>query len=122
MRIEKKSAIRYDSRVAVIQAAVIAKPHSASCYPSSFAVVAQLVEHVLGKDEVIGSIPIVGSRIKLKAISPMEERAGRNPMSPSAALRAARISGDETSLALKLEPPPRIELGTPALRKRYSAN
>ena len=24
--------------------------------------VAQLVEHVLGKDEVIGSIPIVGSR------------------------------------------------------------
>jgi hypothetical protein len=27
-----------------------------------FAHVAQLVEHVLGKDEVIGSIPIVGSR------------------------------------------------------------
>ncbi len=45
-----------------------------------------------------------------------------NPISPYAALRAARISGDETSLALKLEPPPRIELGTPALRKRYSAN
>jgi hypothetical protein len=27
--------------------------------------VAQLVEHVLGKDEVTGSIPVVGSRMKV---------------------------------------------------------
>ena len=28
-----------------------------------YAVVAQLVEHVIGNDEVIGSIPINGSRV-----------------------------------------------------------
>ncbi len=30
-----------------------------------FAHVAQLAEHVLGKDEVIGSIPIVGSSLTI---------------------------------------------------------
>ena len=30
--------------------------------PLSFADVAQLAEHVLGKDEVTGSIPVIGSR------------------------------------------------------------
>jgi len=30
-------------------------------YPSDIALVAQLVEHVLGKDEVIGSSPIKSS-------------------------------------------------------------
>ncbi len=35
--------------------------HASTLFGPSFADVAQLVEHVLGKDEVIGSIPIVGS-------------------------------------------------------------
>jgi hypothetical protein len=30
--------------------------------------VAQSVEHVLGKDEVTGSIPVVGSRLKIARI------------------------------------------------------
>jgi hypothetical protein len=34
---------------------------------SGAAHVAQLVEHVLGKDEVIGSSPIMGSRLKSAA-------------------------------------------------------
>ena len=33
------------------------------CRGARLAVVAQLVEHVLGKDEVTGSIPVNGSRI-----------------------------------------------------------
>ena len=33
-------------------------------YISSLAEIAQLVEHVHGKDEVIGSIPILGSSFK----------------------------------------------------------
>ncbi len=32
------------------------------CYKSLIADVAQLVEHILGKDEVTGSIPVVSSR------------------------------------------------------------
>jgi hypothetical protein len=35
--------------------------------------VAQLVEHVLGKDEVSGSIPLVGSRLTGKDIEFCEE-------------------------------------------------
>ena len=31
---------------------------------SNFALVAQLVEHVLGKDEVTGSIPVGGLRVR----------------------------------------------------------
>ena len=31
--------------------------------------VAQLVEHVLGKDEVIGSIPIVGSSVSTRSVT-----------------------------------------------------
>ena len=45
-----------------------------------------------------------------------------NPIPPYAALRAARISGGETSLALKLEPKAGIEPATTALRKRCSTN
>ena len=33
-----------------------------------FADVAQLVEHVLGKNEVSGSIPDIGSRSELKSV------------------------------------------------------
>gem|GEM_PF-3883840 len=36
----------------------------------SLADVAQLVEHVLGKDEVTGSIPVIGSKITRVAIPP----------------------------------------------------
>ncbi len=35
-----------------------------ACGESRVAHVAQLAEHVLGKDEVIGSIPIMGSRLR----------------------------------------------------------
>ena len=48
------------------------------CYPLPNADVAQLVEHVLGKDEVSGSIPDVGSRIKLNGFSEAEMRAARS--------------------------------------------
>ena len=40
--------------------------------------VAQLVEHVLGKDEVSGSIPDIGSRIKEVSILPIFSRAERS--------------------------------------------
>ena len=46
--------------------------------PYKSAVVAQLVEHVLGKDEVIGSIPVNGSSFVENAI----------PACPSVARRA----------------------------------
>jgi hypothetical protein len=39
--------------------------------------VAQLVEHVLGKDEVIGSNPIVGSRIEQVVPKLESSRTGR---------------------------------------------
>ena len=45
---------------------------------SSLAVVAQLVEHVIGNDEVGGSIPPNGSRIKLNGFSEAEMRAARS--------------------------------------------
>jgi hypothetical protein len=38
--------------------------------------VAQLAEHVLGKDEVIGSIPIMGSRRFTKTVKPKQNQAG----------------------------------------------
>jgi hypothetical protein len=44
------------------------KSNFVTCYPVKtmhyeLAHVAQLVEHILGKDEVTGSIPVMGSRI-----------------------------------------------------------
>ena len=58
-----------------------------SCCDSSAAHVAQSVEHVLGKDEVTGSIPVVGSilikdetngtQIKLKTKLPMGELSSK---------------------------------------------
>ena len=38
--------------------------------------VAQLAEHVLGKDEVIGSIPIMGSRFEVKIKNENKIKAG----------------------------------------------
>ena len=40
--------------------------------------VAQLVEHVIGNDEVTGSIPVVGSRIEEVSILPIFSRAERS--------------------------------------------
>lgn len=37
--------------------------HEDVLYISSFAEIAQLVEHVHGKDEVVGSIPTLGSKL-----------------------------------------------------------
>jgi hypothetical protein len=42
-----------------------------------FAEIAQLVEHVHGKDGVVGSIPTLGSKIKPNSFLPISERAAR---------------------------------------------
>ena len=54
--------------------------------------IAQLVEHILGKDEVIGSIPIVGSRKRQHPAAGKSEHARRDsekkkpPQQPTDAL------------------------------------
>ena len=47
-------------------------------YLGNFAQIAQSVEHVLGKDEVTGSIPVLGLDMKLEKLSFFSEASARD--------------------------------------------
>ena len=76
-------------------------------------------------DEIAKSEDLPSKKISLQKIfgstlPPHAREARGNAHSPYAALRAAKFSDGEIPLGLILEPPRRIELRTPSLRKTCS--